>query len=81
MTDGNNSSPDFSDARRSGTTAASSNGGHTIIVKAGDNLPSIAKRELGDPTRWRAIYEANRHQIADPDLIHPGVVLTIPASP
>jgi nucleoid-associated protein YgaU len=28
--------------------------------------------------QWRRIYEANRDQIEDPDLIHPGQKLKIP---
>jgi nucleoid-associated protein YgaU len=50
---------------------------YTVI--AGDSLSKIAKREYGDAQKWRQIYEANRDQIKDPDLIYPGQVLTIPA--
>ncbi len=45
---------------------------------AGDSLSKIAKRELGDANKWNAIYEANRDKISNPDLIHPGQVLTLP---
>src|SRR5690606_25377152 len=31
----------------------------THVVVAGDTLPSVAQREYGDPTRWRALAEAN----------------------
>jgi nucleoid-associated protein YgaU len=48
-------------------------------VVSGDSLSKIAKREYGDAQKWRQIYEANRDQIKDPDLIYPGQVLTIPA--
>jgi nucleoid-associated protein YgaU len=51
----------------------------TYTVVAGDSLSKIAKREYGDAQKWRQIYEANRDQIKDPDLIYPGQVLTIPA--
>jgi nucleoid-associated protein YgaU len=51
----------------------------SYTVVAGDSLSKIAKREYGDAQKWRQIYEANRDQIKDPDLIHPGQVLTIPA--
>jgi nucleoid-associated protein YgaU len=47
-------------------------------VQAGDSLSKIAKRELGDANKWHAIYEANRDTIKNPDLIHPGQVLTLP---
>lgn len=48
-------------------------------VKSGDSLSAIAKREYGDAAKWRRIYDANRDQISNPDLIHPGQELTIPA--
>jgi len=45
------------------------------VVK-GDNLTKIGKKYgLG----WKEIYEANRNQIKDPDLIQPGWKLKIPA--
>jgi nucleoid-associated protein YgaU len=47
------------------------------VVK-GDSLSKIAKREYGKASEWRRIFEANRDQITDPDLIHPGQVLRIP---
>ena len=53
----------------------------TYTVKSGDSLSKIAKRELGDATKWRAIYEANRDKIDNPDLIYPGQVLNLPPNP
>lgn len=50
----------------------------TYTVKSGDSLSAIAKREYGDAEAWRAIYEANRDQIDNPDLIQPGQELKIP---
>ena len=50
----------------------------TYTVKAGDSLSKIAKREYGDASQWKKIHEANRDLIPNPDLIHPGQVLTIP---
>lgn len=47
-------------------------------VRKGDTLSAIAKREYGDASEWRRIYEANRDQIDNPDLIHPGQELRIP---
>ena len=56
-------------------------------VRPGDSLWAIAARTLGDTSvdavdrYWRAIYDANRDLIgADPDLIFPGQVLSLPAS-
>ncbi|MDQ3698322.1 MAG: LysM peptidoglycan-binding domain-containing protein [Gemmatimonadota bacterium] len=50
----------------------------SYTVVAGDSLSKIAKREYGDAGKWPAIYAANRDKIKDPDLIHPGQVLTLP---
>jgi nucleoid-associated protein YgaU len=43
----------------------------------GDSLPSLAYREYGDPTRWRAIAEANG--IDDPMRLAVGRTLLVPA--
>lgn len=52
----------------------------TYTVKSGDNLSEIAQREMGDGNRWKELYEANKDAIGgNPDLIHPGTKLTIPA--
>lgn len=51
----------------------------SYTVVAGDSLSKIAKRQYGDAQKWHQIYEANRDQIKDPDLIYPGQVLSIPA--
>lgn len=47
-------------------------------VKPGDSLWAIARRLLGDGSRWREIYEANKGVIGpDPNLIYPGQELRI----
>jgi nucleoid-associated protein YgaU len=70
---------DFSDVKGgSSTTAPAFGQPRTVTVKSGDSLSRIAKRELGDASKWKALYDANRDKIDDPDLIHPGQVLTIP---
>ena len=51
----------------------------TYTVVSGDSLSKIAQREYGDAQQWRKIYDANRDQISNPDLIHPGQVLKIPS--
>lgn len=51
----------------------------TYTVQKGDSLSKIAKQEYGDANAWRRIFEANRDLIKNPDLIHPGQVLKIPA--
>lgn len=50
----------------------------TYTVKAGDSLSKIAQREYGDAAQWKKIHAANRDQIPNPDLIHPGQVLKLP---
>ena len=75
--------PDFSDVRSgSSSTAPGSTPApgsrRTYTVVAGDSLSKIAKRTYGDANRWRAIYELNKDIIKNPDLIHPGQVLTLP---
>lgn len=74
---------DFSGVKSGSSTGASSEvertqPTRTYTVKSGDSLSAIAKREYGDAGAWRRIYEANRDQIDDPDLIHPGQELKIP---
>lgn len=56
------------------------------VVRAGDCLWRIAAQRLGPgatnqaiDSAWRAIYAANRAAVGDdPNLIHPGLVLTLP---
>lgn len=47
------------------------------VVKSGDDLGKIAAAFLGNPSRWREIWDANP-QISNPDVISPGQVLQIP---
>ncbi|MDG4790191.1 BTAD domain-containing putative transcriptional regulator [Micromonospora sp. WMMD1102] len=60
--------------------------GGTHRVVAGDNLWDLAEQYLGDPHRWREIYKLNRgheqangYALTDPDEIHVGWVLALPA--
>jgi nucleoid-associated protein YgaU len=67
-----------------GAEAAASTAGagqRTYTVVKGDTLSAIAQREYGAAGKWKAIYEANRDKISNPDLIQPGQVLTIPPAP
>ena len=68
---------DFSDVESGGSTTAPA-GGKTYTVKKGDNLSKIAKQFYGDPGKWKKIHAANSDKIPNPDLIHPGLQLTIP---
>jgi nucleoid-associated protein YgaU len=47
-------------------------------VAAGDSLSKIAAKYKG--VTWQKIFEANRDQIKNPDLIHPGQKLRIPTA-
>jgi nucleoid-associated protein YgaU len=80
--------PRFDDVRGSSSTTAPSGGAaaasrtsRSYTVVAGDSLSKIAKREYGDASKWPSIFEANRDKIQNPDLIHPGQVLTLPPNP
>ncbi len=68
---------DFSDVSSGGSTTAPT-GGQTYTVKAGDSLSKIAKHFYGDASKWKKIHAANADKIPNPDLIHPGLQLTIP---
>ena len=50
----------------------------TYTVKPGDTLSKIAKEHLGDANAYMKIFEANRDQLQDPNVIKPGQVLRIP---
>ena len=52
--------------------------GDAVTIVRGDNLWNIARGALGSGERYTAIYEANRNQIRDPNLIYPGQVFVIP---
>lgn len=65
----------------SGATAGASAGAaaRSYTVKSGDTLSKIAKQMYGDAGEWKKIHAANKAKIPNPDLIHPGDELTIPA--
>jgi nucleoid-associated protein YgaU len=50
----------------------------TYTVQAGDTLSAIAKRLLGNANAYMEIFNANRDQLSNPDVIKPGQVLKIP---
>jgi hypothetical protein len=49
-----------------------------LNVVHGDNLWNIARAHYGEGWQYTVIFEANKNQIRDPDLIYPGQVFTIP---
>jgi LysM repeat protein len=50
-------------------------------VRPGDTLSSIAQRFYGNPADWRLLYQANRSEIPNPNVIYPGQVLNVPYGP
>jgi nucleoid-associated protein YgaU len=82
MSDTKGSLPDFSDVRGGSSSEAMSHAeateSQTYTVVSGDTLSKIAKRFYGDASKWKPIWEANKSQIKNPDLIQIGQVLTIP---
>lgn len=49
-----------------------------VIVQPGNSLWRIARRTYGQGLQYTVIYQANRSQIRDPDLIYPGQVFELP---
>jgi len=61
-----------------GAPAATTNQLRTHTVQAGETLSKIAKDELGSASAYMKIFEANKDQLQDPNMIKPGQVLRIP---
>jgi nucleoid-associated protein YgaU len=53
--------------------------GGTIVVQPGNTLWRLARESYGAGVRYTVIYEANKEQIANPNLIYPGQVFSVPA--
>jgi nucleoid-associated protein YgaU len=49
-----------------------------LTVVRGDNLWNIARAHYGEGLRYTVIFEANKSQIRDPDLIYPGQIFSLP---
>ena len=50
----------------------------THVVVEGDSLTRISKLYYGTPTRWQAIYQANRETLSESNALSPGQQLRIP---
>jgi len=50
----------------------------SIVVQPGNSLWRIALRNYGHGVRYSLIFEANKEQIREPDLIYPGQVFVLP---
>jgi nucleoid-associated protein YgaU len=48
-------------------------------VQSGDTLSKISKQFYGDANSYMRIFDANKDQLKDPNMIKPGQVLRIPA--
>ena len=70
----NENMPDFSNVQGGSSSTAAK----IYEVVAGDSLSKIAKREYGNASEWKRIYEANQDVLKDPDKIFPGQKLKIP---
>ncbi len=76
--------PDVSDeptaepAEGDDSSATESAEGSTYTVQSGDTLWKIATDAYGNGAEYMKIFEANRDQLDNPDLIRPGQVLKIP---
>jgi hypothetical protein len=53
-------------------------GEQLVVVQPGNSLWRISRRIYGEGLRYTAIFDANREQIRDPDLIYPGQVFAVP---
>jgi len=76
---GMSASEDSSSSKQGG---AMSGGDNSYEVVGGDNLWNISAKDsiYSNPYQWPLIYKANRDQIKDADLIHPGQVFDIDRS-
>ena len=69
---------DFSNVQGGSSSTEESIGEQTYTVQKGDTLSHVAKQFYGKAGAWNRIFEANRDQLDNPDLIKPGQVLKIP---
>lgn len=60
------------------TAEAAKPSSKSYTVKSGDTLSRIAKEHLGDAKDYMKIFNLNKDQLTDPDLIKPGQVLRLP---
>lgn len=51
---------------------------HSVTIREGETLWAVARETYGDPLLYIRVFQANREQIRNPDLIYPGQVFTLP---
>ena len=49
-----------------------------VVIQPGNNLWRISRVIYGRGVEYTVIYQANREQIRDPDLIYPGQIFSTP---
>ncbi len=52
----------------------------TVTVEEGDTLSKIAGRYLGDIKAYKKLFEINRAQLTDPNIIYPGQKIRVPVA-
>jgi nucleoid-associated protein YgaU len=67
----------FERGEPSAVVAAMKNG--KVVIQPGNNLWNIARQIYGSGFSYTVIYEANKSQIRDPNLIYPGQIFATPA--
>jgi nucleoid-associated protein YgaU len=67
----------FERGEPSAVIAAMKNG--KVVIQPGNNLWNIARQIYGSGFNYTVIYEANKSQIRDPNLIYPGQIFSTPA--
>lgn len=58
--------------------AREAGGMQALIVQPGNTLWAMSREQFGDGRRYMRIFDANRDQIRNPDLIYPGQVFVLP---
>jgi nucleoid-associated protein YgaU len=66
----------MNDKTKSGVAAPDYAQTHTVV--AGDTLGKIAKKYYGDSALYMTIFDANKDQLKDPNMIRVGQKLRIP---
>lgn len=64
--------------RSASREAQATAGADLYTVRYGDSLWNIAVRVYGDGNQWQSIYNANRHSIADANMLLLGQILRVP---
>lgn len=67
-------------SNRTARPVARAAGPRKVTVKEGETLSEIAKRELGNETKWHELWQMNRGAVPNPDRLKPGTTLNLPAT-